>query len=83
MMLDGNSLKRVVISDVDQSWTRDEIEWWLYETVAPYFDYPIPAQIVNKLLPTLDTLKQRYQDYQEDVRADQMLGQWKSEGRSS
>lgn len=63
---------RVEISSVETSWNKDQIEFWLMQDVADYFNLSVldPNEIIEALLPTLDDLGQRFKEFQEDMKAD-------------
>ena len=76
--------KRVVLNLVDESWNRDIIHFWFMDHVSKYLKEGLnPSDVLKELDPTLDTLSIQYNDFIEDMKADQLLGEWKAEGRPS
>lgn len=85
MTTEENSSKWVQISDVETSWTKDEIKWFIMTEVINYIDIDkhSPTAVITHLMSRLGTLHHNYTQYVEDQKADRLLNEWKNEGISS
>ena len=68
----------VILYPVETSWNKEQIEWWLIQEILPEFvrilGKPVGSyhcqDYLDRAMSTLDDLGQRYNEFQEDQKAD-------------
>lgn len=67
----------IILSKVKKTWTRDEIEFVLHYTSG------IDNQAAAKVLAVLDDVEQDMKDFEEEMKGEEKLNEWKSFGLST